>query len=67
MANEIVASVNNRITEMQKNEAERTIGDLLNEHNKLTLDIMRGNHTPIAKMLLAENEKLRARLSKLRG
>lgn len=67
MANEIVASVNNRITEMQKNEAERTIGDLLNEHNKLTLDIMRGNHTPIAKMLLAHNEKLRARLAKLRG
>ena len=67
MANEIVASVNNRITEMQKNEAERTIGDLLNEHNKLTLDIMRGNHTPIAKMLLAENSKLRARLAKLRG
>ncbi|EEN80930.1 MULTISPECIES: hypothetical protein [Lacticaseibacillus] len=49
------------------NEAERTIGDLMNEHNKLTLDIMRGNHTPIAKMLLAENEKLRARLAKLRG
>ncbi|EPC46355.1 hypothetical protein Lpp219_04373 [Lacticaseibacillus paracasei subsp. paracasei Lpp219] len=48
-------------------EAERTIGDLLNEHNKLMLDIMRGNHTPIAKMLLAENEKLRARLAKLRG
>lgn len=67
MANEIVASVNNRITDMQKNEAERTIGDLLNEHNRLTLDIMRGNHTPIAKMLLAENEKLRARLAKLRG
>lgn len=67
MANEIVASVNNRITEMQKNEAERTIGDLLNEHNKLMLDIMRGNHTPIANMLLAENEKLRARLAKLRG
>ena len=67
MANEIVASVNNRITEMQKNEAERTIGDLLNEHNKLTLDIMRGNHPPIAKMLLVENEKLRARLAKLRG
>lgn len=67
MANEIVASVNNRITEMQKNEAERTIGDLLNEHNKLMLDIMRGNHTPIAKMLLAENKKLRARLAKLRG
>ena len=67
MANEIVASVNNRITDMQKNEAERTIGDLLNEHNKLTLDIMRGNHTPIAKMLLDENDKLRARLAKLRG
>ena len=48
-------------------EAERTIGDLLNEHNKLTVDIMRGNYTPIAKMLLAENEKLRARLAKLRG
>ncbi|EKQ16051.1 hypothetical protein LCAUCD174_3085 [Lacticaseibacillus paracasei] len=49
------------------NEAERTIGDLLNEHNKLTLDIISGNHTPIAKMLLAENEKLRARLAMLRG
>ena len=49
------------------NEAERTIGDLLKEHNRLTLDIMRGNHTPIAKMLLAENEKLRSRLAKLRG
>ncbi|MDE3315301.1 hypothetical protein [Lacticaseibacillus zeae] len=48
-------------------EAERTIGDLLNEHNKLTLDIMRGKHTPIARMLLAENEKLRERLAKLRG
>jgi len=67
MANEIVASVNNRITDMHKNEAERTIGDLMNEHNKLMLDIMRGNHTPIAKMLLAENEKLRARLAKIRG
>jgi len=67
MANEIVASVNNRITEMQKNEAARTIGDLMNEHNKLMLDIIRGNHTPIAKMLLAENEKLRARLAKIRG
>lgn len=49
------------------NEEERTIGDLLKEHNRLTLDIMRGNHTPIAKMLLAQNEKLRARLAKLRG
>ncbi|WP_187239724.1 hypothetical protein [Lacticaseibacillus paracasei] len=49
------------------NEAERTIGDLLNEHKKLTLDIIRGNHTPIAKMLLFQNEKLRARLAKLRG
>ncbi|WP_162917948.1 hypothetical protein [Lacticaseibacillus paracasei] len=49
------------------NEAERTIGDLLNEHNKLTLDVIHGNHTPIAKMLLAENGKLRARLAKLRG
>jgi hypothetical protein len=48
------------------NEAERTIGDLLKEHNELMLDIMRGNHTPIAKMLLAENYKLRARLAKLR-
>lgn len=67
MANEIVASVNNRITDMQKNESERIIGDLMNEHNKLTLDIMRGNHTPIAKMLLSENDKLRARLAKLRG
>lgn len=67
MDNEIVASVNNRITDMQKNESERTIGDLMNEHNKLTLDIMRGNHTPIAKMLLAENEKLRERLAKIRG
>ena len=67
MANEIVASVNNRITDMQKNESERTIGDLMNEHNKLTLDIMRGNHTPIAKMLLAEYDKLRARLAKLSG
>jgi hypothetical protein len=49
------------------NEAERTIGDLLKEHNELTLDSIRGNHTPIAKMLLVENEKLRARLAKLRG
>jgi hypothetical protein len=49
------------------NEAERTIGDLLKDHNKLTLDIIRGNHTPIAKMLLAENEKLRARLARIRG
>ncbi|MGE9132844.1 hypothetical protein [Lacticaseibacillus paracasei] len=49
------------------NEAERTIGDLLKDHNKLTLDIIRGNHTLIAKMLLVQNEKLRARLAKLRG
>ncbi|WP_191982713.1 hypothetical protein [Lacticaseibacillus paracasei] len=49
------------------NEAECTIGDLLKDHNKLTLDIIRGNHTPIAKMLLVQNEKLRARLAKLRG
>ncbi|MDM7455513.1 hypothetical protein [Lacticaseibacillus paracasei] len=49
------------------NEAERTIGDLMKEHNRLMLDIIRGNHTPIAKMLLAENEKLRARIAKLRG
>ncbi|WPP11006.1 hypothetical protein [Lacticaseibacillus paracasei] len=49
------------------NEAERTIGDLLKDHNKLTLDIIRGNQTPIAKMLLVQNEKLRARLAKLRG
>ncbi|MDT8952384.1 hypothetical protein [Lacticaseibacillus paracasei] len=49
------------------NEAEHTIGDLLKDHNKLTLDIIRGNHTPIAKMLLVQNEKLRARLAKLRG
>ncbi|WP_191982446.1 hypothetical protein [Lacticaseibacillus paracasei] len=47
--------------------AEHTIGDLLNEHNRLTLDVIRGNHTPIAKMLLVQNEKLRARLAKLRG
>ncbi|MGY0398093.1 hypothetical protein ACVFZR_13810 [Lacticaseibacillus paracasei] len=49
------------------NEAERTIGDLLKEHNRLTLGVIHGNHTPIAKMLLTENEKLRARLAKLRG
>ncbi|GEL38846.1 hypothetical protein LPA06_16970 [Lacticaseibacillus paracasei subsp. tolerans] len=48
------------------NEAERTIGDFLKEHNRLALDVIRGNHTPIAKMLLVENEKLRARLAKLR-
>lgn len=26
--------------------AEHTIGDLLNEHNRLTLDVIRGEHSP---------------------
>lgn len=42
--------------------AEHTIGDLLNEHNRLTLDVIRGEHSPIAHTLLKHNAEWRKRV-----
>ena len=42
--------------------AEHTIGDLLNEHNRLTLDVIRGEHSPIAQTLLKHNAEWRKRV-----
>ncbi|EGF47546.1 hypothetical protein AAULR_24196 [Lacticaseibacillus rhamnosus MTCC 5462] len=43
-------------------DAERIIGDLMNQHNRLTLDVIRGEHSPIARVLLDNNAKWRKRV-----